>query len=310
MSFKGDFPLYNEKERAKMEFGKDPLERVEAVVTILVDNTVMELIPENSMIERISRPQTNFIAEHGFSALIEVDGKRILVDTGATGIALEHNLTLVGLTLDDIDIVFLSHGHSDHTGGLHRVKGGIIAHPDVFHERYLEPKEGIRFDLSTPNSESLMRKTEFFRGPVKLVKGVMTTGEIPRIHVWEELKVFKIKKNGVMKHDRVLDDQGIIINTEEGLVIVAGCSHAGIINTIEHSISISGINSVYCVIGGFHLIGPGEEKIERTIEEFKRLNVKKIVPIHCTGFEGIKRISNEMPEEFEYVTAGCRLHFP
>ncbi|MCL4475961.1 MAG: hypothetical protein M1508_07025 [Nitrospirae bacterium] len=82
------------------------------------------------------------------------------------------------------------------------------------------------------------------------------------------------------------------------------------VNTIEQAIRITGRKDIYCVIGGFHLIGPGEAKIARTINEFRRLNVQKIVPLHCTGFEAIKRMSVEMPEEFEYGTAGCRIFFP
>ncbi|MFO0753459.1 MAG: MBL fold metallo-hydrolase [Thermodesulfovibrionales bacterium] len=287
----------------------EDLETVEAAVTILVDNTIMELIPGSTMISRLSKPSASFIAEHGFSALIETEDKKILVDTGATGIALDHNLGLVGLTVDDIDVVFLSHGHNDHTGGLHKVKGKIIAHPDSFFQRYLVPKEGVSYDLTSPHLDPQKHSAEFHKEPVKLSAGVITTGEVPRIHEWEELNIFRIKKNDALLSDRVLDDQGIIINTRKGLVVIAGCSHAGIINTIEQAIKVTGVQSVHCVIGGFHLIGPGESKIERTIEELRRLKVQKIVPIHCTGFEAIKRISIAMPNEFEYGTAGCRMSF-
>ncbi|MEW6738407.1 MAG: MBL fold metallo-hydrolase [Nitrospirota bacterium] len=290
-----------------MESIKEALETVEAVITILVDNTIMELIPGSKMINRLSKPSSNFIAEHGFSALIETEGKKILVDTGATGIALEHNLNLIGLTFDDIDVVFLSHGHNDHTGGLPKLKGKVIAHPDSFYQRYLVPKEGVSYELTSPQIDPRRQFLELHKEPVKLSRGVITTGEIPRIHLWEELNVFRIKRDDETLNDRVLDDQGVIINTKKGLVIIAGCSHAGIINTIEQAIKITGIDDIYCVIGGFHLIGPGEAKIEKTINEFRRLNVKKIVPIHCTGFEAIKRISIEMPDEFEYGTVGCRI---
>ncbi|HHN64705.1 MAG TPA: MBL fold metallo-hydrolase [Nitrospirae bacterium] len=288
---------------------KDSLEQVEATVTIMVDNTVMELIPNSETVERISMPNRNFIAEHGFSALIETGDRKILVDTGATGIALEHNLRLLGLDFDDIDITFLSHGHSDHTGGIHRIKGRIIAHPDAFYKRFIETKDGGMVDLSAPETDSRSQVIELHREPVKLARGVITTGEIPRIHEWEELKVFRISRNGKLSKDRVFDDQGVIINTRKGLVVIAGCSHSGIVNTIEHAIKITGINDVYCVIGGFHLIGPGEAKIDRTIEEFRRLNIKKVIPLHCTGFEAIKRMSMSLSKEFEYGTAGCMIKF-
>lgn len=283
------------------------LQVVSASITVLVDNTVMELIPGGEMVERISMPGKNFIAEHGFSALVETDEKKILIDTGATGIALEHNLGLIGLVLDDIDAVFISHGHNDHTGGFHKLKGRIIAHPDSFHKRYFIPREGMSYELTSPAIDPIRHMLEFHRGPVMLSKGVMTTGEIPRRHAWEQLDVFKIKKNGRLLKDRLLDDQGVIISTARGLMVISGCSHAGIINTIEHAMELTGVRDIFCAMGGFHLIGPGEARIERTINELRRLKVKKIIPLHCTGFEAIKRISTEMSREFEYVTAGCRI---
>jgi 7,8-dihydropterin-6-yl-methyl-4-(beta-D-ribofuranosyl)aminobenzene 5'-phosphate synthase len=283
------------------------LATVNVSITILVDNTIMELIPDSKLIKRLSKPYKNFIAEHGFAALIEVDNKKILLDTGSTGTALEHNLNLMDLTFDDIDCIFLSHGHNDHTGGLNKFKGKIIAHPDSFFKRYLIPKEGISYELTSPQIDPEKHFPEFHKGPVELAKGVMTTGEIERTHLWEELNVFTIKKDGKMLNDRIFDDQGVIINTKNGLVIISGCSHAGIINTIEHAIKLTGIKNVYCVIGGFHMIGPGEAKIERTINWLRQLKVQHIVPIHCTGFEATKRISIEMPEEFEYGTVGCKI---
>jgi len=292
-----------------MKYDIGPLEAVEATVTILVDNTVMELIPGSKFVDRLSKPSNSYICEHGFSVLIEAEDKKILIDTGSTGIAVLHNLKLLGIKPEDIDIVVVSHGHNDHTGGLTHFSARIIAHPDAFLKRYLETPTGINYDLTCPTPSMFIDRVEFHRGPVQLTKGVWTTGEVARNHSWETLNVFRIEKDGKVERDEVYDDQGVFIISPKGLVIIAGCSHAGIINTVEQAINISGISEVYCVIGGFHLIGPGESKIDKTIKEFKRLNVKKIVPIHCTGFEGIKRISSEMPDEFEYVTTGCRLHF-
>lgn len=282
-------------------------EPVSVRITILVDNTIMELIPSTQFVTRLSRPGGSFVCEHGFSALIETEDKKILVDTGATGIAVVHNLKLLGIGPEDIDIIVLSHGHNDHSGGLSRFSSRIIAHPDSFFKRYLVTPKGDNFDLTCPDSQTLKERVEFHKRPVQISKGIWTTGEIERRHPWETLNVFRIVRNGGTEPDEVLDDQGIAISSTKGLVVIAGCSHAGIINTIEQSINISGIGEVYCVIGGFHLIGPGESKIDRTIKQLERLKVKKIVPLHCTGFEAIKRISVEMPEEFEYVTTGCRI---
>ncbi len=283
---------------------------VRATVTVLVDNTVMELIPGSEFVARLSRPQRSFLSEHGFSALIESGDKKILVDTGATGVAVAHNLKLLGLEPEDIDVVVLSHGHNDHSGGLSLFPGKIVAHPDAFLKRYLVTPSGTSFDLTCPGYEKLKDRVEFEKGPVMLVPGIWTTGQVERTHKWEELDLFRIQRESGMEQDSIMDDQGVVISSPKGLAIIAGCSHAGIINTIEQAVRISGINEVFCVLGGFHLIGPaGESKIERTISELKRLNVRKVVPIHCTGFEAIKRMSVEMPGQFEYGTAGCKIEF-
>ena len=282
-------------------------EQVKAAITILVDNSIMELIPNGRFLTRLSKPNNSFICEHGFSALIESGGKKILVDAGATGIAVSHNLRLLGITPEEIDMIVLSHGHNDHTGGLSQFSAKIIAHPDSYFKRHLVTPAGMKFDLSCPYPEMTAGRTEFHSEPFQLAPGIWTTGEVKRRHPWETLNVFEINRDGKFEPDEVMDDVGIVVNSEKGLVIIGGCSHAGIINIIEQAIEISGIEEVYCVIGGFHLIGPGEAKISRTIDEFKRLKVRKIIPIHCTGFEGIKQISDVMPDEFEYGTTGCRM---
>ncbi len=282
-------------------------EPVKVRITILVDNTIMELIPDSQFVTRLSKPRSSFICEHGFSALIETNNRKILVDTGSTGIAVTHNLRLLGIRPEEIDIIVLSHGHYDHTGGLNNFITKIIAHPDAFLERYLITPSGMKIDLTCPGSDKFMGMVKFYRKPIKLADGIWTTGEIRRRHTWEGLKIFKMKKNDKISPDDIKDDQAIVISSKNGLAVMSGCGHAGIINTIEQAIEISGINDVYCVIGGFHLIGPGETKIDRTVKELKRLNVKKIIPIHCTGFEAMKRMSIELPERFEYGTAGCRI---
>jgi len=104
------------------------LAQVSGAISVLVDNTIMELVPDSTFIKRLSKPPAHFLAEHGFSVLFETGKKKILVDTGSTGIALQHNLKQLGLSFDDIDLIFLSHGHYDHTGELPIATGKVIAH--------------------------------------------------------------------------------------------------------------------------------------------------------------------------------------
>src|SRR5512143_2349894 len=132
-----------------MNCNRGLIEEVEVTITILVDNTVMELIPDNKFVDRLSKPSHSYLCEHGFSALIEVEGKKILLDTGSTGIAVVHNLNLLGLKPEDIDIIVVSHGHIDHTGGLSNFSAKIIAHPDAFLKRYLETPTGFNYDLTS-----------------------------------------------------------------------------------------------------------------------------------------------------------------
>lgn len=280
-------------------------EPVSAKVTVLVDNSVMELIPNSAMVQRLSEPNHSFVCEHGFSVLIETGDRKILIDTGSTGIALAHNLEVLGVKPEEIDLICLSHGHSDHTGGLSRVPARILTHPDAFFRRFLVTPAGKRYDLTCPNQETLKDRVEYHKGPVQLAPGVWATGEIPRTHAWEPLRVFEIDRRGKPEPDEVLDDQGVVISAKEGLVVIAGCSHAGIINTVEHAIRLSGISKVLCVLGGFHLIGPAEAKIGETIKHMQDFGVQKIMPVHCTGFSGIKQFSEQMKGAFEYVTAGC-----
>lgn len=286
-----------------------PLAKVKAKVTIVIDNAIMEFVPDSGIVKRRHHPKGNFLAEHGFAALVETDEKLILIDTGASGVALEHNLSLLDVNVDDIDIIFFSHGHKDHTGGLNKIKGKIIAHPEIFRERYIFSKDGRVRNLTSPMPDVTKHFIEFHTDPVLLAEGVITTGEIPRKNDWEGVTVFKIKENGEFIDDTIPDDQGAIINTDKGLVIIQGCSHSGIINTIEAAKSITGVDEIYCVIGGFHLIGPGEKNIDRTISEFRRLDVKKVIPIHCSGFKGIKQISEQLPDRFEYCTTECEIEF-
>jgi len=241
-------------------------EPISSRVTILVDNAVMELIPNSQFVTRLSMPNKSFICEHGFSALVESEGKRILIDTGSVGIAVTHNLKLLGINPEDIDIIFLSHGHYDHTGGILSFPAKVIAHPSAFFKRYLVTSNGTRLDLTCHSSEMFIDRVEYHSGPFQLAKGIWTTGEIKRRHPWEMLKIFEIEKNGKYVPDDITDDQGVIISSKKGLVVISGCGHAGIINTIEQAIELSGINEVYSVIGGFHLIGPGESNIEQVIK--------------------------------------------
>jgi 7,8-dihydropterin-6-yl-methyl-4-(beta-D-ribofuranosyl)aminobenzene 5'-phosphate synthase len=237
-----------------------------------------------------------FLAQHGFCAFIEAD-RRILFDTGASDVFL-HNATLFGIDLNTTDLVVLSHGHWDHGDGLKALcetssaKFRLLAHPGVFADRHKASGEynGIgwhreeiaaRFDLVLAEA------------PYRIAKGIYFLGQIPRINEFEARKTnFYHVKEGERFPDFILDDSALAIDTLKGLVIVSGCSHAGICNIVDHARKVTGQDRVHAVLGGFHLLG-NPVQLERTIEFFKANRVAHLYPMHCTDLPAMTRFYQE-----------------
>ncbi|GAI00116.1 unnamed protein product, partial [marine sediment metagenome] len=235
----------------------------------------------------------SFLAEWGLSILVETDEANILFDTGQS-ISASHNADILGIDLRRIDKIVLSHGHFDHTGGLRQVlrrigKKGIeiIAHPDIWQAKYATGEGedryiGIPFHRQT--LESLGAHFNLTTEPVRITDNIMTTGEIPMVTDYEEIESYlQVKEGNRFKPDKLLDDQALIINTETGLVVILGCAHRGIINTLYHAQQITGVKVIYAVLGGCHLMDASEERIWLTIAALKELGVQRLGVCHCTG---------------------------
>ncbi len=194
----------------------------------------------------------NLLAEWGLSILVETDTVNILLDTGQS-VSASYNAALLGVDLSKIDKVVLSHGHFDHTGGLRQVlrkmrkKVDIIAHPDIWAAKYSHRQgqedryNGIPFQQQ--ELESLGARFNLTTKPVKITDNIITTSEIPMVTEFEQIdsNLF-VKEDTDFKPDKLLDDQALIINTEQGLVVILGCAHRGIINTLYHAQQLTGIN--------------------------------------------------------------------
>jgi len=216
-------------------------------------------------------------AEHGLSFLVE-DGEKILFDVGPSDIFARNAATL-GIDLGEVGAIALSHGHWDHTNGLKFIKGKkLICHPDCFARRFRKnDKEynGVPITLEEAKKQFHLALTT---KPYKLGESILFLGEIPRLNDFEAKTTEFYLEGGT--DDFILGDSALAIKTKNGLVVIAGCSHAGICNIIEYAKKASGMGKVYAVIGGFHLL-ENNESARRTIEYLKKEKIAKIYPSHC-----------------------------
>jgi 7,8-dihydropterin-6-yl-methyl-4-(beta-D-ribofuranosyl)aminobenzene 5'-phosphate synthase len=315
------------EEAVMEEFRLDPVERLE--VTVLVDNyTDLFLLQGKGIMKRPVMPRgITPLAEHGLSLLIEVTTgqlqHRFLMDAALTSLALLNNLDAFCKGKPEIEGVVLSHGHLDHFGGLkglvEKVPPGIklILHPDAFFPRRLNiPGAGPQPEMPTLNEKILLetgveirKKTEPSTWFDDLV---LVLGEVERITDFETGFLWaEIKTDNLWSVDPFNDDQGVaFLVKDKGLVVIGGCAHAGIINTVHYAQKITGINKVLAVLGGFHLTGPlFEPLIQPTIEEMKRIDPDYIIPFHCTGWKAMNAFAARMPERFYLTTVGTRYIF-
>lgn len=258
-----------------------------------------------------------FLAEWGLSILVEMDDITVLVDTGTSQVA-SHNATLMDVDMETVDKILFSHGHLDHTGGLPNLLAmrnapiEIIAHPDVWAMKYWKAPEdtemkyvGIPYRREV--AESMGAIFKLTKEPVWLTETMVTSGEVPMVTEYETIDTSAcVKTEDGIVPDPLKDDQSLFIQSDKGLVIVSGCAHRGIVNTIRHAQNLTGCEKVYAVIGGTHLIGASDERIDATVDEFKRLDIEKIGVSHCTGQVGGIRLAHEFKDRFFFNLAGTR----
>ena len=261
-------------------------------------------------------------AEHGFSMLIRVLFRRkivsVLFDTGISADGVVENAKRMGLELGEVEYVVLSHGHYDHFGGLvsalktiNKVNLPLIVHEDMFKTRGTANNNGTirtypKFPARDQLSSAQLINT---KQPYLIGDGmILVTGEIPRETSFEKGYLqHKALMNGSWQPDPLIfDDRAVVFNVRgKGLVVISGCAHAGIINTILYAQRISEIVNIYAVMGGFHLAGKeNERRIKPTVREMKRISPKLIAPSHCTGWRGMCAIAKALPEAFIWNNVG------
>ncbi len=238
--------------------------------TVLVENTT-------------SRP--DLTPEHGVALWIEADGVKVLFDTGSTGVVRENAATL-GIDLSDADAIVLSHRHHDHTGGLDRVldiarRARVHAHPSF--------GAGIR-----------SARLRLSPAPETVVPGIHTTGEVERVTDFE----------GPRTPSRHFpDDQALYLETARGIVVVVGCAHAGIVNTLRHVAKLARTAKLHALVGGMHLLRASQVRCRKMMQAFREIGLDIIGPCHCTGKDVISQVEREFPAEFVRCQTGTVLVF-
>ena len=254
----------------------------------------------------------NLIGEHGLAFYVETDRVRILFDTGQN-LALANNAEVLGIELSRIDTVVLSHGHYDHSSGLKSLlacntKFTLHAHPAVFGAKFRVSGDDYKYigqPLEKKELEQKGIKIQLDRDPVAIAPGISSTGEIALENDFEVVESnFYLKKNEEYTADTLVDDRALILDTKKGIVVLLGCSHRGVINTLNHVTQITGCERIHAILGGLHLGKASNEKLEKIIDHLHAFGLEKIGVGHCTGPKAFLALANEFNDRVFLNTVG------
>lgn len=279
-----------------------------------VDSVRLYILSDNSVLAS----SKNILGEHGFSVLISSNKGEVLFDTGQTGRVLINNLEVLkkGGTKD----IVLSHGHYDHTGGLlgivrrSAITCNIYAHPMAFYRRFKKVRGKVK-EIGIPFSKADIEEAggiiRFSSEAQTINQWLVVTGTIERGNDFERPETeFYIEIDGKIEPDPFLDDQAVALDVKgKGIVVVTGCAHSGVVNTVEHIKRLIERRDIYAIVGGFHLNDASEERLKRTTEALKSINPKLVVPCHCTGKDATFTLKQELGDAVVYGEAGLMIEF-
>ena len=300
------------------------------VITVIADNLADTSVPDHKIAKRLPRihsPLDNAPhAEHGLAYQIETvvsgESHSCLFDFAADPQGVMKNMNLLKIDLKKIEALGLSHDHWDHQAAFLEI---LKAKREDF-RKGIPFYVGEHFFVGTfqkrPNGDIislLALKREEIEGfgfvkiveikePTQIIPGAYLPGKVEQVTDYEKIPPsFVAKKGNEFVQETFIGEQGVILNAKgKGLVVLSGCAHRGIVNTVKHAQKMTGIQKVHAVIGGFHLGSAKPELIQKTIADIKVINPEYIVPTHCTGFRAISAFAQAMPDQFILSTAGTK----
>jgi 7,8-dihydropterin-6-yl-methyl-4-(beta-D-ribofuranosyl)aminobenzene 5'-phosphate synthase len=286
-----------------------------------LDKLIITIVAEDSVLY-----ESPYWGQHGVSFLLEAykdnEKRNILVDVAQNPEALLHNMGLLNINPSSIDAIALTHCHYDHTQGIVEIVKAIgkkdlpvIAHPSLFRLNFVD--DPFLRHVGVMNSDSKERISEsggtFYltTESLQIMPGVITTGEVARQTDFEEVGIplKTITDDNKIVEDKMKDDLSVIANVKGGIIILSGCSHAGIVNIVKQSVEITGVGKIKAVIGGLHLVEAPMERIRKTVKALSKFDIDLISAGHCTGFNAQVELYNTFKQRFSPLHTGMKFEF-
>jgi 7,8-dihydropterin-6-yl-methyl-4-(beta-D-ribofuranosyl)aminobenzene 5'-phosphate synthase len=273
------------------------------IVTVLVENSVQG---------------RELMAEHGLAFHVQCGAESLLFDTGQSALLVE-NARRLGLDLPKLRAVALSHGHYDHAGGLRAVwrlapDAPLYLHPAALAPRFARNPDGTTRDVGLSGPDRAVALTQALRGHAsqartEVLPGFSLTGEIPRETNFEDVGGPFVLDEAGTQPDPIVDDQALFFDTRDGVVVLLGCAHAGVVNTLRHVRRLTSDRPIHAVLGGMHLLVASPERLEATVQALREMDVPRLGPAHCTGAAATARLWHEFPKACTLCSVGSRFVF-